>query len=112
MSNEEKNWGVYCHLAAFLGLILPGFGNFLGPIIVWVLKKDTYPFVDEQGKEVINFQITVLAMSILAGVLTILLIGVFLLWLLPIYWAVMTLYGAVKVNEAEHFRYPYTIRLL
>src|SRR5262245_22560242 len=56
---EERNWAVFCHLAALLGTMAWGFGSILGPLIVWLIKKDSMPFVDDQGKESLNFQITV-----------------------------------------------------
>lgn len=112
MSNEEKNWGMYCHLASLLGFVLPAFGNFLGPALVWLLKKNDYPFVDDQGKEALNFQITLLLISIVAGFLAAVLIGVFILYLLPFYWLVLTIMAAVKASDGVSYRYPYTLRLL
>ena len=50
ISNEEKNWGVFCHLAGFIGAIIP-FGNVIGPLALWLLKREQYPFVEDQGKE-------------------------------------------------------------
>jgi uncharacterized Tic20 family protein len=49
-------WAMFCHIAAFAFFIFP-FGNILGPLVIWLIKKETYPFVDEQGKESLNFQI-------------------------------------------------------
>ena len=57
-SQQARQWAMFCHFAAFLGLVFP-FGNLLGPLIVWQIKKDFDPFVDTQGKEALNFQITV-----------------------------------------------------
>ena len=51
---EARQWAMFCHFAAFLGLVFP-FGNLLGPLIVWQIKKDMDPFVDAQGKEALNF---------------------------------------------------------
>jgi uncharacterized Tic20 family protein len=57
-SSEEKTLGMLCHLMAFCGYVIP-FGNLLGPLVIWLTKKDASPFVDDQGKESLNFQITV-----------------------------------------------------
>ncbi|MFW6389339.1 MAG: DUF4870 domain-containing protein, partial [Marinilabiliaceae bacterium] len=43
MTPDEKNWGMYCHLAGFAGLLIP-FGNVLGPLLIWIIKKEEYPF--------------------------------------------------------------------
>ena len=55
--SEVRQWGMFAHFAAFAGFVIP-FGNIIGPLIVWQMKKDM-PFVDDQGKEALNFQITV-----------------------------------------------------
>ena len=55
---EARQWAMFCHFAAFIGLVFP-FGSLLGPLIVWQLKRESDPFVDAQGKEALNFQITV-----------------------------------------------------
>lgn len=112
LSNEEKNWGVYCHLASFLGIFLPALGNFLGPGLIWLLKKEEFPFVADQGREVLNFQITLLLISIAAGFLSAVFIGVIVLWLLPFYWLVFTIVGAVKASDGMAYRYPMTLRLI
>jgi len=57
-SKEVRQWAMLCHFAAFLGLVFP-FGSLLGPLILWQFKKDMDPLVDDQGKEALNFQITV-----------------------------------------------------
>ena len=57
VTQEQKTWGMIAHLSALVGLIIP-FGNILGPLVVWLVKKDTMPFVDDQGKEALNFNIT------------------------------------------------------
>lgn len=57
-SAEARQWAMLCHFAAFFGLVFP-FGNLLGPLVVWQIKRDLDPFVDAQGKEAVNFQISV-----------------------------------------------------
>ena len=112
LTSDQKNWGVYCHLASFLGIFLPALGNFLGPGLIWLLKKDEQPFVADQGREVLNFQITLLLISIVAGFLSAVFIGVVVLWLLPFYWVILTIIGAVKASDGVAYRYPWTLRLI
>jgi uncharacterized Tic20 family protein len=51
---DARLWGMFCHLIAFSGYVVP-FGSVLGPLIIWLIKKDEMPFVDDQGKESLNF---------------------------------------------------------
>lgn len=60
---EARNWAMFVHLAALAGFIVP-FGNLLGPLIIWLVQRDRWPFVREHGREAVNFQLTVLAIQI------------------------------------------------
>ena len=71
---QARQWAMLCHLAAFAGLAVP-FGNLLGPLIVWQMKKDVDPFVDAQGKEALNFQISVAIAVMVCFLLMLLVIG-------------------------------------
>jgi uncharacterized protein len=110
-SAEERQWGLFAHLAALSGFIIP-FGNVLGPLIVWQIKKNEMPFVDDQGKEALNFQITVLIAILICVVLTLVLIGLLLLPVVAIGALVFTVIGAIKANNGERYRYPITLRLI
>lgn len=111
MTQEQKTWGMLAHLAAFAGLIIP-LGNILGPLVVWLVKKDTMPFVDEQGKEALNFNITVFIAVLVSGLLTLILIGFLMLLVVGIAWIVLTIMAAMKANEGVGYRYPFTLRLV
>ena len=111
MEKEEKTWGMACHLIAFCGFIIP-LGSIIGPLVVWLIKKDEMPFVDDQGKESLNFQITLLIAFIISGILTVVLIGFLLMFVLAIYAIVMIIIAAMKANEGESYRYPYTFRFI
>jgi len=69
-SNHQKNIATFIHLSTFSRFIIP-FGNFLGPIILWVTNKDKSAFIDAHGKQAINFQISILLYSIVIGLLTV-----------------------------------------
>jgi hypothetical protein len=109
---EQRNWAVLCHLSALLGLVIWGFGIVLGPLIVWLMKKDSMPFVDEQGKEALNFQITVFLAGVVCASLVFLLIGIPLLVLLGIVDFVFVVIAAVKTSEGAGYRYPISLRLI
>lgn len=108
---EERSLGLACHLLAFVGMALP-FGNILGPLVMWLVKKDDSAFVDDQGKEAVNFNITISIAGFVAFLLTFVVIGAFLLPVIGIFWLVMTIIAAVKANGGEYYRYPLTMRLI
>ena len=109
---DERMWGMLCHLAAFAGLLIPVAGNIVGPLIVYLLKKDEYSFVEDQGKESLNFQITVTLLLFVSGLFIIVGIGFLLLAIIGIASLVYTIIGAVRANEGEFYRYPWSIRFL
>lgn len=111
-SPEERNWAVVCHLSALAGLLLWGVGIVLGPLIAWLLKKDTLSFVDDQGKEALNFQITVFLAGVVCSALVFLLIGVPLLAALAVFDLVFIIIAAVKASEGVAYRYPIALRLI
>jgi hypothetical protein len=100
-----------CHLSALLGLIVP-FGNLIGPLIFWLVKRDQSPLVDREGKEALNFQISMTLYMLVSGVLIFVLIGIPLLFLVAILDLIFTVVAAVKVSSGETYRYPLTIRFL
>jgi uncharacterized Tic20 family protein len=108
-SQEARQWAMFCHFAAFLGFIFP-FGNLLGPLIVWQIKRESDPFVDRQGKEALNFQITVSLAVVLSFLLMLVVIGFFLLGLVSIGALVLTIIAGIKANEGLDYRYPFTWR--
>ncbi len=110
---DERMWAMFCHLSTFAGYMVP-FGNIIGPLIIWMTKRETMPLVADQGKEALNFQITVLIALILSLILTIASCGV--LFILPIavgiFSVVLTIIAAIKANEGQLYRYPMTMRLI
>ncbi len=111
VSKEEANWGMFCHLSGLAGLFFP-FGNIIGPAVIYAMKKDEFEFVDDQGKEALNFQITMSLALLISGLLVLVLIGIVLLAVVGLYAIVMTIIGAIKASEGERYRYPFTIRFI
>jgi uncharacterized protein len=112
VSKDEQNWAMFCHLAALAGFLIP-FGNVIGPLVIWLVKKDTMPLVDKHGKEAVNFQITVSIAVLVCLLLMLVLIGIFLLFVVGIGALVLTIIAAVKVSNGElDYHYPFAIRLL
>jgi uncharacterized Tic20 family protein len=104
-TNDEKTWGMLAH---FLGIVT----GFIGALVIWLIKKDEMPFVEEQGKEALNFQITILIGYVVCMVLTVVLIGAFLMPILWIFNLVMCLLAGIKVQKGEHYKYPFALRLI
>lgn len=111
VSAEERQWAMFAHLSALAGFVIP-FGNVIGPLVIWLVKKDTMPFVDEQGKESLNFQITVTIAAIICMALIVVLIGIPLLFVVGLIALVLTVIAGVKANEGVHYRYPFALRLI
>lgn len=115
MSKDEKMWGMFCHLAGLVGYlpVLPlPIGNILGPLILWLIKKDESPFVDEQGKEALNFQISISIYMIASFLLCFMFIGLLLVPAVGIFNLVMIIIASIKSNNGEAYRYPLCLRLV
>jgi uncharacterized Tic20 family protein len=111
-AQNERTMAMLCHLSALAGLIGIPFGHVLGPLVVWMIKKDESAFVNDQGKEALNFQISTTIYLVVFVILSFLLIGIPLLIALVIFWLVIVIVAAVKANEGVPYRYPLTIRLI
>ena len=111
INNEERTMSMLCHLSALSGLLVP-FGFILGPLVVWLIKKDQYPEVDRQGKEALNFQISMIIYMLISGILVLLVIGIILLALLGIFNLVVVILAAVKSNNGERFEYPLSLKII
>jgi uncharacterized Tic20 family protein len=107
--SDERTWAMLCHLSTFAGLIGVPFGNILGPLIAWTIKRDEYPLVDDQGKEALNFQIS---MTIYSLVCVLLIITIPLVFVLLVFDIVITIIAALRANAGEYYRYPMSIRFI
>lgn len=111
ISKDERTFGMLCHLLALAGLIIP-FGSIIGPLVMWLVKREGMPFVDDQGKESLNFQITVAIAGIVCFILSFIGIGILLLVALGVFWFIMIILATIKANEGQRYRYPFAIRFL
>jgi uncharacterized Tic20 family protein len=104
----SKDATTFAMLAHLLGAII----GFLGPLIIWLIKKDEHPFVDDQAKEALNFQLVILIGYVISSALTFVCIGFITLpalWLISVIFGII---GAVKANNGELYRYPFNIRMI
>ena len=111
ISQDQRQFAMFTHLSALCGIIIP-FGNLIGPLVMWQIKKNEMPFVDDQGKEAVNFQITVTIAMIICFILMFVLIGMLLMPLVGLAALIFTIIAGIKANEGTAYRYPMTIRLI
>jgi uncharacterized protein len=103
--DEEKMWAIGAHLG---GIIL----GFIAPLVIWLVHKDRSRFLDRQGKEALNFQITLLIGYVVSLVLTLVLIGLVLFFVVWLGGIVLMLLASIKAANFEDYRYPVNIRLI
>lgn len=108
---DQTQLAMFCHLLGFAGFIIP-FGNLIGPLILWVVKKDTMPFVDVNGKNAVNFQITALIAFAVSVVLIFVVIGLFILPVIAVLQIIFMVIAAIKAAAGEAWSYPGAIRFI
>jgi uncharacterized Tic20 family protein len=109
---QDRTLDATCHFLSFAGLIGIPFGNILGPLVLWAIKKDEMPSVNEHGKESINFQISMTIYTIVAGLSILIAIGIVLLPAIILLNLVLVIIAGVKAANGEFYRYPMTIRFI
>lgn len=102
---EANNMAMLAHLLVYIGGII-------APIIIFAMKKDDHPFIEDQAKEAINFQITLIIHSFICMALCFVLIGFLLLPVLAIYSLVMPIIAGLAAAQGEYYRYPLIFRLI
>lgn len=110
-SAEARRWAMFTHLAAFSVFLMP-FGNIVGPLVMWQLKKEESSFLNHHGKEAVNFQITMAIAGLVCFMMLFVVVGAVLLPFLGLVWLVLTLIASVKANNGLAYRYPFTIRFI
>jgi uncharacterized protein len=110
-NKNEQNMGMLCHLLALSGFLVP-FGHIIGPLILWMVKREEMPFVDSQGKESLNFQISVTIYGIAAAISVFLLIGFVLLPAVLLFDLVCVIVASIETANGKPYRYPLCIRFL
>lgn len=116
---NQRNVALACHLLGLTGFVIP-FGHIIGPLVLWLVKRDGQPFVEDHGKEALNFQISYTLWFILAGILAFLLIWTVVvpvliavgMFVLALIWIVTLITAAMRASRGESYRYPFTLRLV
>jgi hypothetical protein len=115
-TQQERQWAMFCHLGGFAFITCIPFANLILPLILWLIKRDGLPFVDDQGKEAVNFQITISIVGVVLAILSATGIGAiisvplgFIVLLADVIFIIM---ASLAANKGEQYRYPFAIRLV
>ncbi len=115
--NSEKQFALFVHLSALIGFFIP-FGNIIAPLVMWQIKKNESAFIDDQGKEAVNFNLTLLIIGLALLLLTLITFGLGALLTAPlglalcVAWLIFAILAGIKANEGVAYRYPYILRLI
>ena len=107
-----RTWGMVGHLLALAFFAIPACGHLVGPLVVWLLKKDSVPFAGDQAKEALNFNLTWTIVGFAFSWTFCIGIGFVILPAIYVFMLVMTIVAAVRANHGEAYRYPLTLRLV
>lgn len=111
-TEKERTWGMLAHLSALAFFVMPPIGIVLGPLAVWLLRRDQSPYVEAHAREALNFNITVLLGWVACLLLLLVFIGVLLGAALFVTWLVLILVAAIKASEGASYHYPFALRFV
>lgn len=113
---DNRRWLVILHLSGLAGFLLPGLGHVLGPLVVWLLKKNDVPGMDAAGRNVLNFQISWSLLAVLSSVAAVagacLVFPMALPLVVFVFWLYLVFKGAVLASNGVPMAFPLTIRFL
>ena len=112
LTPDDRTWGMIAHFSALALLIAPPIGGVLGPLVVWLIKREQSPFAAEAAKEALNFNITVALGYLVCGLLVFVFIGILLGAALFVFWLAMTILAGIKASEGVHYRFPVSLRIV
>ncbi|MFQ5583634.1 MAG: DUF4870 domain-containing protein [Calditrichia bacterium] len=105
LTQDEKMWGMLCHLSAIAGYIIP-FGNIIGPLVIWLIKKEESEFVNQQGKSSLNFEISLTIYLLISALLIFVVIGIPLLIGLAIFQIIVVIIASIRAMDGQSYHYP------
>jgi uncharacterized Tic20 family protein len=111
-SSNIRTWCVLAHATALAGFFVPWAGHIVGPLIVWLAKRNDSPEIDAHSKESLNFQISMLIYNAIAAILCLVLVGFVILGLLHILNIIFVIIASIQASEGKLYRYPLAIRLI
>ncbi|MFB2803292.1 DUF4870 domain-containing protein [Shewanella seohaensis] len=111
VTKSERDFGLLVYASSLIGYLVP-LGSILGPLILWLMKREESAFVDQCGRSCLNFKLSLLIYVIISGLLAFVGIGFIFLIILGILDLVCTILGIIKASEGQVYRYPLTIKFL
>ena len=111
MNTDANMWAMFCHLGGLIGLAVPPL-NIIVPLIIWMKYRDQHEFVNDQGMEVLNFQISITIYLIVSAVMILVVIGLFMLMALGLFVLIVCIIATIQSSRGVSFRYPLTMRLI
>jgi uncharacterized Tic20 family protein len=111
-SSNVRTWCILAHATALVGFLVPVAGHLVGPLIIWLAKRQDSADIDAHGKESLNFQISMLIYNAIAAILCLILIGFFILGILHILNIIFVIIASIQASEGKLYRYPIAMRLI
>jgi len=113
-NETDRSWAIGMHASGFAGLFPVPLMNLLAPFVLWLIKRPESNYLDEVGKEVVNFQISIAIYAVILAVVSFITCGFGVILFLPLVlgWLIVMILAVVKTSNGEHYRYPATIRLI
>ncbi len=112
LSQEERMFAAACHFAGLPIFTAFAFANLVAPLVIWLIKKESMPFVDVHGKESLNFQLTMLIAYTVSAILVCLYIGILLIGALLILQIIFPLLAGIAAYDGKPYKYPLTLRII
>ena len=109
VTTESRNWAAASHASALVMFL--GVPPVLGPLLAWLVKRDD-PFVNDQAKEALNFNISFLIYGVVSAALVVALVGLLLLPVVFFTWLALVIVASLRAANGEHYRYPFTLRFI
>ena len=111
MDQETRTWAMFLHFSLLLGFVIP-FAGLVAPILIWQLKKNELPEIDEHGKMVLNYLLSMFIYGIVGFILTFVFVGIIVLMALAVVAVIYPIIGGIKANSGELWRYPLILNLI
>src|ERR1051326_1175108 len=111
-SSNVRTWCILAHATALIGFLVPVGGHLVGPLIVWLSKRQDSPEIDAHGKASLNFQISMLIWNAISLILCLVVVGFVLLCILHILNIIFVIIASIQASEGKVYRYPLAVRLI
>ncbi|MEM7680387.1 MAG: DUF4870 domain-containing protein [Planctomycetota bacterium] len=111
LEKDTRQWGMFLHLSMLAGFVIPMAG-LVAPIVIWQLKKEELPELDAHGKAAVNWILSALIYGVVSAILTLVIIGIFMLMAVGLATVVFSIIAGIKANNGEQWKYPLSIQFL